>query len=54
MKILNLFVKTLDTHAPKKTKVFRGNRKLHINKAIMKISQLKYKASKTNDPTDIS
>ena len=51
------FVETLDKHAPKKTKIFRGNHKPHINKilrkAIMKRSQLKNKANKTKDPKDI-
>ena len=41
-------LKTLNKHAPKKTKIFRGNHKPHINKtlrkAIMKRSQLKNKA----------
>ena len=50
-------LKTLNKHAPKKTKIFRGNHKPHINKilrkAIMKRSQLKNKANKTNDPKDI-
>ena len=39
------FVETLNKHAPKKTKIFRGNHKPNINKtlrkAIMKRSQLK-------------
>ena len=51
------FVKTLNKHAPKKTKIFPGNHKPHINKtqrkAIMKRSQLKNKANKMTDPTDI-
>ena len=51
------FVETLNKHAPKKTKIFRGNHKPHINKtlrkAIMKRSQLKNKANKTEDPKDI-
>ena len=45
------FVETLNKHAPKKTKIFRGNHKPHINKtlrkAIMKRSQLKNKTNKT-------
>ena len=44
-------------HAPRKTKIFRGNHKPHINKtlrkAIMKRSQLENKANKTKDPKDI-
>ena len=51
------FKETLDKHAPKKTKIFRGNHKPHINKtlrkAIMKRSQLKNKANKTKDPKHI-
>ena len=51
------FVETLNKHAPKKTKIFRGNHKPHINKtlrkAITKRSQLKNKANKTKDPKDI-
>ena len=51
------FVETLNKHAPKKIKIFRGNHKPHINKtlrkAIMKRSQLKNKANKTKDPKDI-
>ena len=43
------FVETLDKHASKKTKIFRGNHKPLINKtlrkAIMKRSQLKNKAN---------
>ena len=39
------FVETLNKHAPKKTKIFRGNHEPHINKtlrkAILKRSQLK-------------
>ena len=50
-------MKTLNKHAPKKTKIFPGNHKPHINKtqrkAIMKRSQLKNKANKMTDPTDI-
>ena len=48
---------TLNKHAPKKTKIFRGNQKPHINKtvrkAIMKRFQLKNKANKTKDPKNI-
>ena len=51
------FVETLNKHAPKKTKIFRGNHKPHISeilrKAIMKSSQLKNKVNKTKDPKDI-
>ena len=51
------FIDTLNKHAPKKIKTFRGNQKLHINKelrkAIMKRSQLKKKAKKTRNATDI-
>ena len=42
------FVETLNNQAPKKSKIFRGNQKPHINKilrnAIMKRSKLKNKA----------
>ena len=30
------FVETLNKHAPKKTKTFRGNHKPHINKTLRK------------------
>ena len=53
----NNYHRTLDEHAPKKTKIFRGDHKPHIDKtlrkAIMKGSQLKNKANKTKDPKDI-
>ena len=52
------FIDTLNKHAPKKIKTFRGNQKPHINKtlrkAIMKRSQLKNKANKTRNATDVS
>ena len=52
------FIDTLNKHAPKKIKTFRGNQKRHINKtlrkAIMKRSQLKNKANKTRNVTDVS
>ena len=52
------FVETLNIkHAPKKTKIFQGNHKPHINKtlrkAIMKCFQLKNKANETKNPKDI-
>ena len=51
------FLDTLNKHAPKKTKLFCGNQKPHINKvlrsAIMKRSQLKNKANKTRKAVDI-
>ena len=44
------FIDTLNKHAPKKIKTFRGNQKPHINKtlrkAIMKRSQLKTKQTR--------
>ena len=49
-------METLDKHAPKKTKIFRRDHKLHIiktRKAIMKRSQLKNNANKTKDHKDI-
>ena len=46
-----------DKHAPKKTKIFQGSHRPHVNKilrkAIMKRSQLKNELNKTNDPKDI-
>ena len=49
-------IDTLNKHAPKKIKTFRGNQKPHINKtlgkAIMERSQLKNKANKTRNATD--
>ena len=51
------FIDTLNKYAPKKTKLFRGNQKLHVNKvlssAIMKRSRLKNKANKTHKAVDI-
>ena len=53
------FIATFNKHASKKIKIFRGNQKPHISftlplcKAIMKISQLKNKANKTRNATDI-
>ena len=54
----NVFVTVLDRHAPRKTKILRGNQKPHVNKnlrkAIMKRSELKSKANRTKRPNDIS
>ena len=54
----NNFVNMLNQQAPKKSKVFRGNQKLHLNKslraAIMKHSRLKHKANKSQLPADLS
>ena len=51
------FTDTLNKHAPKKTKLFRGNQKPHVNKvlpsAIMKRWWLKNKANKTRKAVDI-
>ena len=51
------FVETLNNQVPKKSKIFRGNQKPHINKilrnAIMKRSQLKNKANKTKSVDDL-
>ena len=51
------FIDTLNKHALKKTKLFRGNQKPHVNKvlrsAIMKRSRLKNKANKTRKVVDI-
>ena len=50
-------IDTLNKHAPKKIKTFPGNQKPHLNKAlrkaIMKRSQLKNKAKKTRNATDV-
>ena len=51
-KLEKEFVDTLNKHSPtKKTKLFRGNQKRHVNKAlrnaIMKILRLKNRANKT-------
>ena len=47
----------MNVQAPKKSKIFRGNQKPHINKilrnAIMKRSQLKNKANKTKSVDDL-
>ena len=52
------FVRVLDAHAPRKTKVLRGNHKPHVDKnlrkAIMKRSALKRKASRTKQQEDIA
>ena len=51
------FVSILDKHAPKKTKILRGNQKPHFNKnlrkQIMIRSRLKNKANKSKNPIDI-
>ena len=56
-KLEREFIDTLNKHAPKKTKLFRGNQKPHVNKvlrsAIMKRSRLKNKANKTCKAVDI-
>ena len=51
------FIDTLNKHAPKKIKKFRGNQKPHINKTLRKDrkrSQLKNKANKTRNTKDVS
>ena len=54
----NNFVNVLNQQAPKKSKVFRGNQKPHLNKslraAIMKRSRLKNKSNKSQLPADLS
>ena len=54
----NNFVKVLNQQAPKKSKVFRGNQKPHLNKslraAIMKRSRVKNKATKFQLLADLS
>ena len=51
------FIEVLNTHAPKKVKILRGNHKPHyynnLRKAIMKRSRLKNKAKRTKAPIDI-
>ena len=51
------FIKVLNTHTPKKVKIFRENHKPHyyknLRKAIMKRSRLKNKAKRTKVPVDI-
>ena len=53
----NTFVEVLNAHAPKKTKILRGNQKPHVDKnlrkAIMKRSKLKNKANRTKQQEDI-
>ena len=52
----NIFVSTLNKHAPLKTVVVRGNNKPHMNKnlrrAIMKRTRLKNIANETKDQND--
>ena len=52
------FVNVLDAHAPRKTKVLRGNHKPHVDKnlrkAIRKRSKLKNKANRTKLQEDIA
>ena len=54
----NIFENILQRHAPLKTKYVRANNKPHISKnlrkAIMKRSQLKSLANKTNTPEDVA
>ena len=49
------FVSTLDKHVPKKTKLFRGNRKPYFNKNLRKQviirSRLKNKTNKSKNPS---
>ena len=53
-KFAKEFIDTLNKHAPKKTKLFRGNQKPHVNKvlrsAIMKRLRLKMKQIKLVKP----
>ena len=52
------FIKVLNTHAPNKVKILRGNHKFHYNKslrkAIIKRSRLKNKANRSKDLADIA
>ena len=56
-KFVKEFVDTLNKHAPKKIKLFRGSQKPHVNKvlrsALMKRSRLKNKANRTRKAVDI-
>ena len=47
------FVDTLNNQAPKKSKIFGGNQKLHIRNAIMKRSKLKIKQRKKKSVDDL-
>ena len=53
----SIFMKTLDENAPSKTKIYRGNKKSHMNrtlhKTIMKRSTLKRIANKTKREDNI-
>ena len=57
LKFEKEFIDTLNKNVPKKTKLFRGNQKLHVNKvlrsAIMKRLPLKSKANKTRKVVDL-
>ena len=52
------FTRILDKHAPRKTKILRGNNQPHLTKdlrkAIMLRSKLKNMANKTGDPADVA
>ena len=58
LTLQTFLVTVLDRHAPRKTKILRGNQKPHVDKnlrkAIMKRSKLKSKANRTKPPKDIS
>ena len=53
-----IFVNVLDAHAPRKTKVLRGNHKPNVDKnlrkAVMKRSKFKNKANRTKLQEDIA
>ena len=53
----NNFASLLDKHAPRKTKILRGNQKTRFNKnplkQIMIRSRLKNKPNKSKNPSDI-
>ena len=54
----NVFVTISDTHASRKNKILRGNRKPHVDKnlrkALMTCLELKFKVNRTKQPKDIS
>ena len=53
----NLYVKTLDKHAPKKTNILRANQRPHISKELrkemMERSRVKNIANKSKNPIGI-
>ena len=58
LHVIGEISKVLNTHAPKKVKIIRGNHKPHYNKnlrkAFIKRSRLKNKTNRSKDPVDIA